>query len=152
MAHTKTLEAQGLRSVFTPTMHGPGWMSIDFDYPAAAPSANDVHVITPALEGYLIEDWAIVSDDIDTNASPTVVLALGVTNAAGTDLKGTNGTFATSLTIAQGGGVARMGTSAPLLYGKLGASDAIGIKFTGAPATYATGKKGRLLLLIELAA
>lgn len=92
--------------------------------------------------GCKVIDWTVDTDDLDTGGSPAVVFKVGVLNAGKTDLDTGNNIWATGLTTAQAGGLARMATQAPM---RLAASDTprmIGIVPTTNPATGASGTIG----------
>jgi hypothetical protein len=154
MALLKTKVAAGLKNVYIPDdaeVCGTT-VEVEFDYLlntstntyATAVASGDIIELMTVPAGIEVTDWTIVTDDVDTGT--TFVLSVGVLNAGKTDLAaGATDTWATGLTIGQGGGVARAATAAHYLGGKA-ASRVIGLKATGAQAGTLVGKKALVTL------
>lgn len=84
------------------------------------------------------------SDDLDTNATPTIEASVGPVNAGVTDL---SATWASGITASQGGTAANVDLSKAAMRFAASTSDTkIGIKFTAASATKAAGEVGLTLL------
>lgn len=101
-------------------------------------------VVLPA--GCVPTRLVIDSDDLDTNATPTIQLAVGVVNAAGTDLSTATadggGLWGTGITIAQTGGAAMPLSQFLMRVAATQTDRIVGIKVTTAPATAAAGTVG----------
>lgn len=71
---------------------------------AATLAQNDLVVLGILPAWCELVDFALDATDLDTNASPAIVLAVGILNAAGDDLNA-NQNIITASTVAQAGGV-----------------------------------------------
>ena len=112
---------------------------------AADLDANDVGAVAILPAGCVPVGVVYDSDDLDTNASPTIVASVGFVNAGETDLDGT--AWATGITTSQTGGALSLTlTPAVMRMAATQADRKVGIKFTAAAATKAAGQEGLTLL------
>lgn len=107
----------------------------------AALVINDVIQMVKVPAGATIIDVLVSAPDLDTGSSPAIVLAVG----DGT----TPARFISGSTIAQAGGIAKLGVVAGVLY-QYTADDTIDIKVITAPATGATEGTISLMVLYSL--
>ena len=113
---------------------------------SANPTANDTtaHVILPA--NCVPVDFVLDSDDIDTNGAPTIAISVGVLNAAKTDIDTSSSSggaaWATGLTTAQASGASRPTTKTLWRVTPTTADRVVGLKYTTASATFASGEIG----------
>lgn len=115
------------------------------DLVAADLDANDVGAVAILPAGCVPVGVVYDSDDLDTNASPTIVASVGFVNAGETDLDGT--AWATGITTSQAGGALRLTlTPAVMRMAATQTDRKVGIKFTAAAATKAAGQVGLTLL------
>lgn len=114
----------------------------------ASLSAGDIIDLGPLSPGVAPIDVAIVTDDLDTNGTPTITLSVGLLNAAKTDLSGgANETFITASTVGQAGGIARATTAAAYLLGASTTERRLGIKVVAGAAT-GTGAGEKIVVLL----
>lgn len=113
-------------------------------------AANDVIEMVVLPAGYVPVDAILVTDDLDSNGSPTVTLDLGLisgTAGAADDARTcANEAFAAS-TVGQAGGLARPTKAA---FGQIAPTDAdrgIGIKLAAGAATLVVGADIRLTVI-----
>lgn len=107
--------------------------------------ANDVGSVGILPAGCVPVGLVYDSDDLDTNATPTIAASVGFINAGETDLDGT--AWATGITASQGGTAAQVTLTTAVM--KMAATQTdrkFGIKFTAAAATKAAGQVGLTLL------
>lgn len=107
-----------------------------------APVVNDILALCKVPEGVQIADWRVQSEDADSNGTPTLEFTLGSLNAGKTDI---STTYGATIAVGETGGVVRATTTAAFAEAST-AERVIGIKWTTAAATFATGKKGLLVL------
>lgn len=106
--------------------------------------ANDCGAVAILPAGCVPVGLVYDSDDLDTNASPTIAASVGLVNAAVDDL---SSTWASGITASQNGTAVNVDLSAAAMRLAPSASDrTIGIKFTAAAATKAAGQVGLTLL------
>jgi hypothetical protein len=111
---------------------------------AADLDANDCGAVAVLPAGCVPVGLVYDSDDLDTNASPTISAAVGPVNAGATDL---SSTWASGITASQGGTSANVAlSSAAMRLAASGSDTRVGIKFTAAAATKAAGEVGLTLL------
>lgn len=111
---------------------------------AADLDANDTGAVAILPAGCVPVGLVYDSDDLDTNASPTIAASVGPVNTAQTDL---SSTWASGITASQGGTAANVALSTAAMRLAPAATDTlIGIKFTAAAATKAAGEVGLTLL------
>lgn len=111
---------------------------------AADLDANDAGAVAILPAGCVPVGLVYDSDDLDTNASPTIAASVGPVNAGQTDL---SSTWASGITASQGGTSATVPLSTAAMRLAPAATDTlIGIKFTAASATKAAGEVGLTLL------
>lgn len=106
--------------------------------------ANDCGAVAVLPAGCVPVGLVYDSDDLDTNASPTIAASVGPVNAAADDL---SATWASGITASQGGTAVNVSLStAAMRFAASGSDTRIGIKFTAASATKAAGEVGLTLL------
>lgn len=106
--------------------------------------ANDVGAVAILPAGCVPVALIYDSEDLDTNATPTIVASVGPINAGETDL---SSSWATGITHSQGGTSGQVDLSTAAMKLAAAATDTkIGIKFTAASATKAAGQVGLTLL------
>ncbi len=114
------------------------------DLVAADLDANDTGAVALLPAGCVPVGLVYDSDDLDTNASPTIAASVGPINAGETDL---SDVWASGITASRDGTAATVALSRAAM--RIAASSAdlkIGIKFTAASATKANGQVGLTLL------
>ena len=115
------------------------------DLVAADLDANDAGAVAILPAGCVPVGVVYDSDDLDTNASPTIAASVGFVNAGETDLDGT--AWATGITTSQAGGALSLTlTPAVMRMAATQTDRKVGIKFTAAAATKAAGQVGLTLL------
>lgn len=106
--------------------------------------ANDVGAVAVLPAGHVPVGLVYDSDDLDTNASPTIAASVGPINAGETDL---SSVWASGITNSQSGVASNVNLSTAAMRMAAPAADLkIGIKFTAAAATKAPGQVGLTLL------
>lgn len=83
------------------------------------------------------------SDDLDTNASPTITASVGVVNAGETDL---SAVWAAGITASRDGTAVHLVSTAMARVTPAAEDRKVGVKFTAAAATKAAGTLGLTLL------
>ncbi len=111
---------------------------------AADLDLNDAGSVTILPAGCELVGITYDSDDLDTNASPTIAASVGIMNAADSDLETV---LATGITASQGGTAAYVVTPAMVRLAASTSDRKIGVKFTAAAATKAAGTVGLTLHL-----
>lgn len=125
---------------------------IPIEFPAAAPVANDTHILAKLLPGVEVVDYLLDLEDVDSNGAPTASLSLGEANTALADI---TTVWKSGITIGQTGGALRYAaaTAATGLRAVQAATLAneriIGLKWDTASATYVASKKGLLTLWVR---
>lgn len=111
-------------------------------------AAGDIIDLGPLPAGLSILDTMIITDDLDTNSTPTITLSVGLLNSGKTDLNGgTNETFIAASNVGQTGGIARATTAASYLLGAAATERRLGVKVVAGAATGAgAGKKVAVIL------
>lgn len=155
MASFRTRHVLGLAQMPLPESGLVETISIDVNWQDAGPgiAVNDVIQLCDVPPNVEVLEWKFITDDIDSNATPTVAFSLGVLNAGRTALgAGATDTWATGITAAQAGGVAiPAGAQAinPLLGGRA-TTRPLGLVATAATATaQLAGRRGTLLLIVR---
>lgn len=121
---------------------GIGVTSVSGEYSiAAALVINDVIQMVKIPKGATILDMVLAADDLDTNVSPAITLDVGDGTTADR--------FIAASTIAQGGGVARLGQVDGVQF-TYTADDTIDVKVKAAPGTGATEGHIRLTVLYTM--
>lgn len=131
-----------------PAVYPAGGEVVAVRYPislvAADLDANDTGSVAILPAGCVPVGLVYDSDDLDTNASPTIAASVGPVNAGATDL---SSTWASGITASQSGTAANVALSTAAMRLAPAATDTIiGIKFTAAAATKAAGEVGLTLL------
>lgn len=112
----------------------------------ASLAAGDIIDLGDLPAGYTVMDAAIVTDDLDSNGTPTITLSLGALNAGKTDLDGT--AYIAASTVGQAGGVARATAAVAYLAGS--SARRMGLKVVAGAATgTGSGKKIAVLLTVK---
>lgn len=103
-------------------------------------AANDIVVLSPVPPGHKIVDAMLIADDLDTNASPTITVSVGIynDNDASPDLAA-NKNLLTASTVAQGGGIARADVKDGLNLAVSSSRQWVAAKIAAAGATKAAG-------------
>lgn len=123
------------------------YIPFPFDFPAAAPAVNDLHLIARIPPNVHVLGFELYPDDIDTNGVPTLAASLGELNAGQTDL---GVVYKAGITAMQtGASDAANLTGVQALAVSNTDEKIIGLKFTTAAATYAAGKRGILVLKLK---
>lgn len=119
---------------------------IPYEYVTTASLAqNDIIDMGPIEPGVTPLDVALITQDLDVHASPTITLSVGILNAGKTDIDGT--AWIVDSTVGQSGGVARATTSTCYASGSSTSERRLGVKVTGAVATGSgAGEKIAVLL------
>ena len=111
---------------------------------AADLDANDTGAVAVLPAGCVPVGLVYDSDDLDTNASPTIAASVGPVNAAQDNL---TATWASGITASQGGVAANVSLSTAAMRFTPATSDTlIGIRFTAGAATKAAGEVGLTLM------
>jgi len=110
---------------------------------AADLDANDIGAVGILPAGSVPVALYVDSDDLDSNAQPTIVASVGLLNAAGTDLEVVWGS---GLTVCQAGGQVAVVSKALARTAAAAGDRKVGIKFTAGAATKAAGEVGVTLL------
>ena len=131
-----------------PAVYPAGGEVVAVRYPislvAADLDANDTGSVAILPAGCVPVGLVYDSDDLDTNASPTIAASVGPVNAGATDL---SSTWASGITASQSGASVNVALSTAAMRLAPAATDTIiGIKFTAAAATKAAGEVGLTLL------
>ncbi|MBM3380183.1 MAG: hypothetical protein ACKO3C_12995 [Betaproteobacteria bacterium] len=113
------------------------------DLTAADLDAGDVGAVGILPAGCVPVSLVIDADDLDSHATPTLVSAVGLLNAAGTDLATV---FAAGLTVGQSAGVTTLSSLALQRLSATQADRLLGLKVTTGAATKAAGQVGFTLL------
>ena len=101
MASFRALCQQGIRPIVVPDVAAVETIAVDINWPDAGAgiAVNDVIQLIDLPANLEVVDWKFMSDDIDSNATPTVAFTLGVLNAGRTAI----GAGATDAWTAAGG-------------------------------------------------
>lgn len=154
MASFRTLAQQGVRPMVLPEDGSVECVSVDVNWPDAGAgiAISDVVQLADIPVGIEVVDWKFISDDIDSNGTPTVAFTLGVLNAGKTAI-GAGGTDAWTaaggITAGQtaGSNVPSGATAANAFLGGRAALRTIGLVATAATATAALAAKRATLLM-----
>lgn len=106
---------------------------------AAAPAtlaANDVMEMVRLPAGYIITGGYLAATDLDTNATPTITMTVGLMDIADTTLD-SDTDLLTASTVGQGGALARFDTG--LTQGPFAVDKIVAIKVANVAATKASG-------------
>ncbi len=131
-----------------PTIYPAGSEVVAVRFPislvAADLDANDCGSVAILPAGCVPVGLVYDSDDLDTNASPTIAASVGPVNSGATDL---SSTWASGITASQSGTAVNVALSTAAMKLAPATTDTlIGIKFTAASATKAAGDVGLTLL------
>lgn len=110
---------------------------------AADLDANDCGAISILPAGCVPVGMVYDSDDLDTNASPTIAASIGLINSGESDL---DTVLASGVTASQTGVAVHLATKEMLRLAPAATDRKIGIKFTAAAATKAAGTVGLTML------
>jgi hypothetical protein len=120
---------------------------IPFNMPTANVANGDILQLIKIPAGVKIVDWYIMTDDCDSNGTPTIAFSLGSLNSLTAPTALTT-TYKSGITIAQNGALQRADNANAFLEDPSNIR-AIGLLFTAAAATYVTGKTGMLVLKLS---
>jgi hypothetical protein len=144
MALYKTKIAEGKECV--PSLNDGLAGVIPFEYTTSASlAAGDIIDLGPIEPGVKPLDVMLISDDLDTNGTPTITLSVGILNAAKDDLDGT--AWIVASTVGQAGGVARATTNTCYNAGSSTSERRLGIKVVAGAAT-GTGAGEKIAVLL----
>lgn len=110
---------------------------------AADLDANDTGAVGILPAGCVPVGVVYDSDDLDTNATPTIAASIGLLNADESDLATT---WATGITASQGGTAVHLVSTDMIRQAPAAVDRKVGIRFTAASATKAPGTVGLTLL------
>ena len=114
----------------------------EFVTPATPLVAGDIIVMGPIEPGIKPVSVSLLTDDLDTNAAPTITLTVGILNAAGTDIDAAaTSAWIVASTAGQTAGVTRSTSGNVYLAGASQVTRQLGIKVVAGPATYAGANK-----------
>lgn len=148
---------QGLAQLPLPETGVIETVAVDINWADAGATiaVNDVVQLVDIPPNVEVLDWKFITEDIDSNGTPTVAFSLGVLNAGRTAIGGgANDTWATGITAGQTGGAALPNPASaqainPLLGGRT-TTRAIGLVATAATATaQLAGRRATLILFIR---
>lgn len=128
-----------------PTSAGLELLAVRFpiDLVAADLDANDVGSVAILPAGHQLAGIIYDSDDLDTNATPTIAASIGPINAAENDL---SAVWASGVQNSRDGTSSQVVLTPAALRYSAATDTKIGIKFTAAAATKAAGQVGLTLL------
>lgn len=106
---------------------------------AADLDANDAGAVLILPAGCVPVAFIYDSDDLDTNASPTITASIGVMNAAGDDLATS---LVAGITASRDGTAVHVTSKETVRLAAANTDRRIGVKFTAAAATKAAGTVG----------
>lgn len=110
---------------------------------AADLDANDCGAVAILPAGCVPVGVIYDSDDLDTNGAPTITASIGICNAGVTDL---DTVWVAGITASRDGTAVHLVSTAMLRTAATNADRKVGVKFTAASATKATGTVGLTLL------
>jgi len=153
MAIKVSKHSDGQLSIVTPDCAGVVVQNFyEFDITGETLEVGDIIDIGVLPANATVADAVLVCDDLDTNASPTLTLDVGVMSGeVGTTGSRTCGEeiFSDSA-VAQAGGIARTTKVEAFRIAKTAADRSIGVKVTAAAATEAaSGKIGLILSIVQ---
>lgn len=121
-----------------------------FEYTLSAPAlaASDIIELAVLPAGNVVTDAILVCDDLDTNATPTLSLSVGVMSGevGDTGARTCGAELFSASTIGRTGGVERSSLASAFTLTPSDKDRSIGVLIVGAPATQANGAKLRLLM------
>jgi hypothetical protein len=144
MPSFRTTTARGLTPIVLPES-GAVWetaIQIDWNDAGALLNINEIVNLCELPAGVQLLDFVLITDDIDTGATPTAAATLGLLNAAGTAV---STAFRTGITVFQTGGVFRSDVSVPSL-DTPNVTRRLGLQFTGATAGSLVNRRGWLIM------
>lgn len=128
-----------------PSIHSAGEVHVaegKYDAPATI-VVDDIIKLHKIPAGCIPIDCRLELDDLDSNATPTAIVSLGLMETGGTDLIA-NSELIKASNLAQAGGVARMdkldAARRAVLEVSVEKERFVALKFTTAPATSAAGR------------
>lgn len=148
MATFKSNMAQGKRPV--PSLNDTLGVKIPYEIilPTAALAANDILVLGPLEANVRPLDVDLITDKLDSNGAPAIVLSVGILNADLTDIDAAaTSTWIAGSTAGQNGGITRATTPNALLSLRRSTTRQLGVKVVTAPATYAGAGKQLVVLV-----
>jgi hypothetical protein len=156
MSSFRTLTAQGIRPLALPDNAQVASVTADINWTDAGAgiAISDVVQIADIPAGFELIDWTFITEDIDSNGTPTVAFTLGSLNAGKTAIS-TAYTAAGGITAGQAGGQnAPSGATAAACFTEgRSAARSIGLVATAATATAAlAGKRACVVLKLRAGA
>lgn len=112
---------------------------------SANPTAGDILEIAVIPAGCRVIDIILDSDDLDSNGSPTIACDVGIMSGefgSDSNSRTCGAEFFSASNLAQAGGVSRATIKTAFRTGVTDYDRSIGIKFTTAAATFASGEIG----------
>lgn len=122
-------------------------ITLPVTFPAAAPVANDLHLLCRLLPGVEIVDYTIDLEDHDSSTGSSI--SIGEVNAGLTDL---GVVWKSGITVGQAGGLLRYAAASDatrlstVQATNLATERVIGLKWDTAATTYVASKKGLIVL------
>ncbi len=113
--------------------------------PAAGLALNDIVEMVPLPPDAVVVDCVLDCDDLDSDATPLMTLAVGVVKEDGTDIE-SSGTLISANVAPKAGGIARLDTPGAYAVGSSESKRNVGVKVTAAPATPKAGNIGLTLM------
>lgn len=125
----------------------PGGLLYEF-LTTASLAAGDIIDLGPLEAGIKPLNVHLITDDLDSNGTPTITLTVGILNAAKTDIgAGTYDSFIVASTVAQASGIAVATLPNAYLCGASTSTRRLGIKVVaGAASGVGAGKKIAVIL------
>lgn len=122
----------------------------EYDVPATAYVANDILDLGILPANHVITRMTAVSDDLDSNGTPTVVFDVGIMSGEPGDTvsaRTCGAEFFSASTLAQAGGVSAMSLKTGYRVAPSNVDRSIGVKFT---AIQATAQAGKIALVVTM--
>lgn len=121
-------------------------VGIAFEYVTeGALAAGDIIDLGPIEPGAKPYDVTLISEDLDTNGTPTITLSVGILNVDKTDL---DTAFIAASTKGQTGGIERASLAAVYSAGPSATERRLGVKVVAGPATAAAAGKKIAVVLV----
>lgn len=142
--------AQGIVALAYPSIAGAVTAMRFAHTLSSAPSAGDILELAQIPAGCRVIDMVLDSDDLDTNATPTIALDVGIMSGDfGVDdgARTCGAEFFSGDTVAQAGGTSRPSLKTAFRTSKTSKDRSIGVKFATGAATFAAGTIGLTVLV-----
>lgn len=142
MATLVSKHVNGIRPITTSAAVGDD-QAVVYEYAfTSAPALNDIVDLGILPANHTVSDMIIVSDDLDSNASPTIKFDVGIMSGTPGDAVSvrTCGTeFFAADASPQTGSISRMTQKSGFIVPAVGYDRSIGVKINTAAATFAAG-------------